>query len=101
MAFKLRDEHNSHNCAWCTLTHSRTHARMREGKVVTSKYKDAGKTTPLSKGFLRKLTVGHFLYDVFRIYVGSSLFMAPILNHIHPFHIPTRSPFTTEFHILL
>ena len=95
MTFKLRDEHNSHSCAWCTFTHSRTHARMREGKVATSKYKDARKTTPLSRGFLRKLTVVHFVYDVFRIYVGSSLLMAHLLNHINPFHIPTRSPFTT------
>jgi len=43
MTFKLLDEHNSHSCAWCTLTHGRTHARMREGKVVTTKYKDTGK----------------------------------------------------------
>lgn len=49
MAVKLRNKHNSHSCAWYTLTHARTHARtnarMREGKDVTSKYKDAGKIT--------------------------------------------------------
>jgi len=67
MTFKLLDEHNSHSCAWCTLTHGRTHARMREGKVVTTKYKDTGKITQLSRGFLRKLTVFHFVYEVFCI----------------------------------
>jgi len=67
MTFKLRDEHNSHSCAWCTYTQVRTHARMREGKVVTSKYKETGKITPLSRGFLRKLTAAVFAYQVFRI----------------------------------
>jgi len=47
MTFKLRDEQNSHSCAWCTLTHSLTHARTqvrtREVKVVWSKHRDASK----------------------------------------------------------
>jgi hypothetical protein len=66
MAVKLRNKHNSHSCAWCTLTHARTNARMREGKDVTSKHKDAGKIIKLSRGFLRKLIVVHFVYELIR-----------------------------------
>jgi hypothetical protein len=40
---------------------------MREGEVVTSKYKETGKITPLSRGFLRKLTATLFVYEVFHI----------------------------------
>jgi len=34
-----------------TLKYARTHARMREGKVVTSKYKETGKNNAIKQGF--------------------------------------------------
>ena len=105
MTFKLRNEHNSHTCVWCTPTHACTHAQTHacvKSKICIKIY-ICWQNNVINLGVTSEAEVWSWS-EIFRVLwgtvTGTRQLMVAVLNQTNPFHVPTRHSFSIQLHIL-